>query len=136
MAKQELSALAAPSRASGASRRWMCGTTRRSLLGPAFIAFEGQEGEMRFIALTAWLDVRYDARNGGPVAEFFWEGDDEGDQRSGRGWVALGTAGRLVGHVYIHGGDDSGLVCEPCGSSTAHTVVTYISYRPPAACGL
>ena len=50
---------------------------------------------------------------GGPVAEFFWEGDDEGDQRSGRGWVALGTAGRLVGHVYIHGGDDSGFVCEP-----------------------
>ena len=44
---------------------------------------------------------------------FFWEGGDEGDQRSGRGWVALGTAGRLVGHVYIHGGDDSGLVCEP-----------------------
>ena len=41
------------------------------------------------------------------------EGDDEGDQRSGRGWVALGTAGRLVGHVYIHGGDDSGFVCEP-----------------------
>ena len=24
---------------------------------------------------------------GGPVAEFFWEGDDEGDQRSGRGWL-------------------------------------------------
>jgi hypothetical protein len=46
---------------------------------------------MRFIALTAWLDVRYDARNGGPVAEFSWEGDDEGDQRSGRGWVALGS---------------------------------------------
>ena len=65
------------------------------------------------IALTAWLDVRYDARNGGPVAEFSWEGDDEGDQRSGRGWVALGTAGRLVGHVYIHRGDNSGFVCEP-----------------------
>ena len=69
---------------------------------------------MRFIALTAWLDVRYDARNGGPVAEFSWEGEDEGDQRSGRGRVAPGTAGRLVGHVYIHRGDDSDFVCEPC----------------------
>jgi hypothetical protein len=49
----------------------------------------------------------------GPVAEFSWEGDDEGDQRSGRGWAALRTAGGLVGHVYIHGGDDSGFVCEP-----------------------
>ena len=37
----------------------------------------------------------------------------EGEQRSDRGWVALGTAGRLVGHVYIHGGDDSGFLCEP-----------------------
>ncbi|MET4090113.1 hypothetical protein ABID60_005849 [Bradyrhizobium sp. S3.5.5] len=24
----------------------------------------------------------------------------------------IGTAGRLVGHFYIHNGDDSGLVCE------------------------
>jgi hypothetical protein len=52
------------------------------------------EGEMRLIALTARLDGR-------PVAEFSWEGDDEGEQRSDRGWVALGTAERLVSHVYI-----------------------------------
>ena len=31
---------------------------------------------------------------------------------SGRGWVVLGTAGRLVGHFYIHNGDDSGFVCD------------------------
>jgi hypothetical protein len=24
----------------------------------------------------------------------------------------IGTAGRLVGHFYIHNGDDSGFVCE------------------------
>ena len=35
------------------------------LLGPAFLAFKGQEGEMRFIALTAWLDIAYDARKAG-----------------------------------------------------------------------
>jgi hypothetical protein len=29
-----------------------------------------------------------------------------------RGWASLGTAGRLVGHFYIHLGDDSGFVCE------------------------
>jgi len=114
MAKQKPSALAAPFQG-----KWRIAemdvwdNEAIDLLGPAFIAFKGREGEMRFIALTAWLDVRYDARNGGPVAEFSWEGDDEGDQRSGRGWVALGTAGRLVGHVYIHRGDDSGFVCEP-----------------------
>ncbi|MDA8231583.1 MAG: hypothetical protein M0006_09615 [Magnetospirillum sp.] len=31
----------------------------------------------------------------------------------GRGWVVLGTAGRLVGHIFIHNGDESGFVCEP-----------------------
>jgi hypothetical protein len=31
---------------------------------------------------------------------------------SGRGWVVLGTAGRLVGYFYIHNADDSGFVCD------------------------
>ena len=37
---------------------------------------------------------------------------DEKDPACGRGWVAIGTAGRLVGHFFIHKGDDSGFVCE------------------------
>ena len=82
------------------------------LLEPAFLEMKGQEGQMRFIAVTAWLDIRYDARAGGPIAEFSWEGVDEGDQRCGRGWVMLGTAGGLVGHIFFHNGDDSGFVCE------------------------
>ena len=43
------------------------------LVEPAFLEIEGEEGEMRFIAVQAWLDIRYDARAGGPVAEFSWE---------------------------------------------------------------
>ena len=35
---------------------------------------------MRFIAVQAWLDVRYGTRDDGPIAEFTWEGVDEGDQ--------------------------------------------------------
>jgi hypothetical protein len=84
-----------------------------NLAGDAFIKVQGQGGEMRFIALTAWLDIRYDARGGEPIAEFSWEGVDEGDQRNGRGWLAPGTASRLVGHIFFHNGDDSGFVCEP-----------------------
>jgi hypothetical protein len=75
--------------------------------------FKGSEGEMRFIAVTAWLDLRYGARGGEPLAELSWEGVDEGDPRSGRGWLAPGTAGRLVGDFFFHKGDDSGFVCEP-----------------------
>ena len=46
-----------------------------------------------------------------PCAEFSWEGFDDGTAASGRGW-ALGGAGRLVGHIFIHKGDDSGFVAE------------------------
>ncbi len=57
-------------------------------------------GEMHFVAVVAWLDVRCGARSGSPIAELSWEGVDEGDQRSGRGWAEVGTAGRLVGHFF------------------------------------
>ena len=68
---------------------------------------------MDFIAVQASLDIRYAATADGPIAEFSWEGVDEGDQRSGRGRVARGTAGQLVGHLYFHMGDESAFVCEP-----------------------
>jgi hypothetical protein len=75
--------------------------------------FEGKsDGEIVFGALKGFLDVRYGARDGSACAEFSWEGHDENDPACGRGWVIIGTAGRLVGHFYIHNGDDSGFVCE------------------------
>ena len=83
------------------------------LVVPGFIRFDGEEGEMRFIAVRAWLDVRYGTRDGSPVAEFSWEGIDEGDERSGRGWVKPSASGGLVGHIFIHNGDDSAFVCDP-----------------------
>jgi hypothetical protein len=82
------------------------------LVEHGFIAFSGEEGEMRFIAVRAWLDVRYATRDSGPIAEFSWEGIDEGDQRSGRGWVKPTHDGGLVGHIFFHNGDDSGFVCD------------------------
>ena len=63
-------------------------------------------------ALKGFLDVRYGARDGSACAEFSWEGHDENDPACGCGWAAIGTAGRLVGHFYIHNGDESGFVCE------------------------
>lgn len=66
-----------------------------------------------FGALKGLLDVRYGARDGSPCAEFSWEEHDENDPVCGRGWVMIGTAGRLVGpFLYIHHGGDSGPVCE------------------------
>ena len=83
------------------------------LVEEAHITFQGgSDGEIIFGALTGFLDVRYGSRDGSACAEFSWEGNDENDPACGRGWAAIGTAGRLVGHFYIHNGDDSGFVCE------------------------
>ena len=83
------------------------------LLGTAHITFSGKDGGgLVVIAIEAELDVRYGARDGAACAEFSWEGFDDGSPASGRGWAALGTAGRLVGHIFIHKGDDSAFVAE------------------------
>jgi hypothetical protein len=83
------------------------------LLGSAHISFTGKDsGELAFIAIEADLDVRYGSRDGAACAEFSWEGFDNGSPANGRGWAALGTAGRLVGHIFIHKGDASGFIVE------------------------
>lgn len=113
MARRKPSALAAPFLG-----RWriaatdLRGNEALDLVEPAFLEIKGLEGEMGFIAVQAWLDIRYGARSGSAIAEFSFEGIDEGDQRSGRGWILTGTASRLVGDLYFHMGEDSGFVCE------------------------
>jgi hypothetical protein len=83
------------------------------LLGAARVTFSGKDGgELVFIAIQADLDVRYGARDSAACAEFSWEGFDDGRPASGRGWATLGTAGRLVGHIFIHKGDASGFVAK------------------------
>ena len=83
------------------------------LAEPAHLTFSGAaDGDMTFGALSAMLDVRYGARDGAACAEFTWQGFDEDSPVCGRGWAALGTAGRLVGHIFVHKGDDSGFVAE------------------------
>ena len=74
--------------------------------GSAHITFSGKDhGKLAFLAVDADLDVRYGSRDGVACAEFSWEGFDDGSAASDRGW-ALGGAGRLVGHIFIHKGDD------------------------------
>lgn len=82
------------------------------LVGPAFISYSPQDCAFAFGAVKGWLDVRYGTRDGSACVEFSWEGMNDADQASGRGWAALGTAGRLVGHLFIHDSDDSGFVAE------------------------
>ena len=79
----------------------------------AHLSFEGaSSGEIAFVAVKGFLDVRYGSRDGAACAEFSWQGYDDADEAYGRGWVTLGTAGRLVGHIFIHQGEDSSFDCE------------------------
>jgi hypothetical protein len=60
----------------------------------------------------ARLDVRYSTRDGAACAEFSWEGHNDADPTCGPGWATLGTAERLVGHLFIHNSDDSPFIAE------------------------
>lgn len=90
------------------------------LVGSATIAFSADgTGRFRFIAVEGYLDGRYIEGGDGPRAEFTWEGNDEGDRASGRGWAELARDGSLRGHIFFHAGDDSGFraIPQPKGSA-------------------
>ncbi len=84
------------------------------LVEPGFIEFaKGGSGQFGFIAVRGWLDCRFTERDGRAFVEFSWDGVDEGDEVSGRGWAALGEDGVLTGHLFFHQGDDSGFRATP-----------------------
>jgi hypothetical protein len=53
------------------------------------------------------LDCRPVERDGRAGVEFSWDGDDEGDQVSGRGWASVVDGETIEGQVLFHLGDDS-----------------------------
>ena len=81
------------------------------LVAPGFLSFDGGEGEMRFIDVGAFLDVRYVNHDGTPMAEFSWRGFDEDEEKCGRGWVVAESDQVIRGHFYFHMGDDSSFTC-------------------------
>jgi hypothetical protein len=84
------------------------------LVEPAFIRFDGErDGEFRMIAIVGDLDCRHGTRDGRPSVEFSWEGMDEMDEASGRGWAVLEEDGSLNGRLFFHQGDDSAFTAEP-----------------------
>jgi len=91
------------------------------LVGPAFVEFtvDGR-GSFRFIAVEGYLDCRQAEHGEGAGVEFTWEGYDEGDRVSGRGWARVETDGSLSGHIFFHAGDDSGYTAVPEGNGSVH----------------
>ena len=86
------------------------------LVGPGFIELaRDHTGSIGFIAVEGGVDWREASRDGRPGAEFSWEGHDDCDPASGRGWAVREDDGSLRGHLCFHRGDDSGFRAEPVG---------------------
>ena len=82
------------------------------MMAPGYFRFDADgKGEFGFIAVQGGLDCRYETRDGNTAVEFSWEGTDEMDQRSGRGWAVL-EGDRLSGRLFFHDGDDSGFTAD------------------------
>jgi hypothetical protein len=78
------------------------------LIEPGFIEFcRDGTGHFGFVAVTGELDCRPLDRDGRAGADFTWDGVDEGDQVSGRGWAALVDDANLEGRLFFHLGDES-----------------------------
>jgi hypothetical protein len=78
--------------------------------GPAFIEFGADQlGEFRFGLTSGNIDYRFTDRGGQPAVEWTWEGMDEMDPCTGRGWATL-EGGELHGIIFFHQGDESGFV--------------------------
>ena len=66
------------------------------LVGPAIIEITADGcGSLRFVAVEGFIDARHVDLDGCPAVEFSWDGYDEGDQVSGRGWARLDEDGSL-----------------------------------------
>jgi hypothetical protein len=78
----------------------------------AFVEFEADgTGHFQFGYVQGYMDWRPGTRDGQPAVEWTWEGMDEMDPCTGRGWAKL-EGGELHGLIAIHLGDDSEFVAK------------------------
>lgn len=77
-------------------------------LGPPYIEFDAKgQGGFRFMVIEGWMDVRPAEHLGPTGVEFSWEGQQELDAASGRGWAQVTDEGELVGRIFLYLSDDS-----------------------------
>ena len=79
---------------------------------PAHLTFASdRSGSFQFGAVRGWIDYRVGERDGKPATEFSWEGFNDADPSSGRGW-ALFDGDTMQGRVFLHNGDDSAFTAQ------------------------
>jgi len=65
-------------------------------------------GDFQFGLVQGEMDGRVEVLDGAARFDFSWEGSDENDPMSGRGWLRI-EGDDAEGRIFIHGGDESGL---------------------------
>ena len=74
---------------------------------PAYLAIrDNLLGEFQFGLVQGSLDARVSVVDGLARVEFSWEGCDENDPASGRGWMVV-KGDQAEGRFFFHQGDDS-----------------------------
>jgi hypothetical protein len=85
------------------------------LVVPVSIALrEDNLGEFQFGTVHGEIDDRIEPYQDAERLAFSWEGADEMDPVSGRGWAIIAD-GQLQGRLDFHEGDESGFVAEKEG---------------------
>ena len=77
------------------------------LNGPRRLIIEDNGiGFLEFGAVEAEVDSRFESVGGVERLEFSFEGEDEGDPVSGRGWAVV-IERKMNGRIYFHMGESS-----------------------------
>ncbi len=75
--------------------------------GRAVITFDDRGGgALHLFGIDAGLDCGYGIRARAKFVEFSWEGLDDDSRISGRGWAHVLPTGGMMGHFFIHRGED------------------------------
>jgi hypothetical protein len=76
--------------------------------GQAYFEINPQgSGQFQFGLVTGHLDGEWVNDRSQQTLEFTWEGMDEMDEASGRGWLKLKDRDTLEGQIKFHHGDSS-----------------------------
>ena len=74
---------------------------------PAYLAVRDDlRGEFQFGLVQGDIVARVSLADGMARVEFSWEGCDENDPASGRGWMVV-KGEQAEGRIFLHQGDDS-----------------------------
>ena len=68
---------------------------------------KGDQGDFHFGCVKGSMDCEIETVGGNPRIEFSWDGTDEMDETSGRGWARIEKDGTLYGMIAFHMGERS-----------------------------